>query len=102
MGRLSLFSGRALRGPGGDSGDLGTQSLFATMPPSIGVAATDPIPTLCTQNLSWPAAVRATQARATSAYIQRADARWLGGPVKPGHDNFFGIHSLEPNPQMAG
>jgi len=35
---------------------------------------------------------RATQAKPLRAYIQRADARWLGGPVKRGHDNFFGVN----------
>jgi hypothetical protein len=30
---------------------------------------------------------RATQMIALHWFTQRADARWLGGPVKPGHDN---------------
>jgi len=49
------------------------------------------IPTRSTQNLSWPAAERATQTRPLRALSQRADARWLGGPVKQGHDNYWGF-----------
>ena len=37
------------------------------------------IPILSIQILSWPAEERATQTRPLGAYIQRADARWLGG-----------------------
>jgi hypothetical protein len=41
------------------------------------------------QKLSWPAEERATQLKPLKTSIQRADARWLGGPVKRGHDNLF-------------
>src|ERR1700722_18846239 len=49
------------------------------------------IPTRSTQNLSGPAAERATQTMPLGALSQRADARWLGGPVKQGHDNYQGF-----------
>jgi hypothetical protein len=31
---------------------------------------------------------RATQLTLVRRFTQRADARWLGGPAKPGHDTF--------------
>jgi Ni,Fe-hydrogenase III large subunit len=38
-------------------------------------------------NVSWPPEERATQVAPLGVFDHRADARWLGGPAKPGHDN---------------
>jgi hypothetical protein len=38
--------------------------------------------------LSWPATAGQPGDIVAIQVIQRADARWLGGPVKPGHDSF--------------
>src|SRR5438445_45758 len=55
------------------------------------------------QNSPWPGLTRPPSARASasanhqsalSRLIHRADARWLGGRVKPGHGEVGGLLSL--------